>query len=79
LFLEECIMFKGRLCKVMFCAILGAASISGAPMRAEEVEELMYAMNQPKIAHTLPDRADDGDDPIRKLLGHTEALSDPKS
>jgi hypothetical protein len=36
-------------------------------MRPDEVEELMYAMSQPKVAHTLPDDADAGDD-LRELL-----------
>ena len=61
--------FKGRFCRFVFCTILAAASIAGAPLRPEEVEELMHAMNQPKVAHTLPDDAEDGDDPIGKLLG----------
>jgi hypothetical protein len=37
-------------------------------MRPEEVEELMYSMTQPKIAHTLPDDTENGDDLIRKLF-----------
>jgi hypothetical protein len=45
------------------------ASLGGANMRPEQIEELMYTMNQPKIAHTLPDESDSGDDLIRRLLG----------
>ena len=37
-------------------------------MRPEEIEELMHAMNQPKIAHTLPDDSESGDDKIKRLL-----------
>lgn len=55
-------LFKGRFCKLMFCVMLEAAAIGGAPVRPDEVEELMYAMNQPKVAHILPDDADTGDD-----------------
>jgi hypothetical protein len=62
--------FKGRFCKFVFCAMLGVASIGGAPLRPEEVEELMCIMNQPKIAHTLPDEAENGDDLVKKLLGY---------
>ena len=62
--------FKDRFCKFVFCAMLGFASFGGAPLRPEEVEELMYTMNQPKIAHTLPEDAENGDDLIRKLLGN---------
>jgi len=54
-------LFKGRFCKLVFCAMLGAAAISGAPLRPDEVEGLMHAMNAPKLAHTLPDDADKGD------------------
>jgi hypothetical protein len=61
-------LFKCRLAKLGFCAILALASIGGAPMRPEEVEELMYSMTQPKIAHTLPDDTENGDDLIRKLF-----------
>jgi hypothetical protein len=60
-------MFKGRFCKFVFCAMLAMASICGARMRPEEVQELMHAMNQPKVAHTLRDDADNGDDLPGKL------------
>jgi hypothetical protein len=59
--------FKGRFARAAFCAILAIASIGGAPMRPEEVEELMYSMTQPKIAHTLPDDTENGDDLLRRL------------
>ena len=61
-------LFKGRFCKLVFCSMLAVASFGGAPMRPEEIEELMYAMNQPKIAHTLPDDSESGDDKIKRLL-----------
>jgi hypothetical protein len=59
---------RSRFSKLVFCAILGAASFGGAYMRPEEIEDLMYTMNQPKIAHTLPDDTETGDDLLRKLL-----------
>ena len=62
------VLFKGRFCKLVFCSILAVASFGGAPMRPEEIEELMHAMNQPKIAHTLPDDSESGDDKIKRLL-----------
>jgi hypothetical protein len=47
--------------------------MGGAPLRQEEVAELMYAMNQPEIAYTLPDEADRGDDPGKQsILSHFE-------
>jgi hypothetical protein len=67
--LEDCMRLRGRFYRFVFCTMLAAASIGGAPLRPEEVEELMHTMNHPKIAHTLPDDAENGDDPIGKLLG----------
>jgi hypothetical protein len=47
---------KARLRKIVFCAILAMASIAGANLRPEQVEEMMRDMNQPKVAHHLADR-----------------------
>jgi hypothetical protein len=54
------VSIKHRLRKVLLCMALGLASLAGAPMRPEEIEELMYQMNQPRIAHALPDESDRG-------------------
>jgi hypothetical protein len=54
-----------RLRDVFFCVVLAAASAAGMPMRANEVEELMRAMNQPKLAHTLREE-DREDDPLTR-------------
>ncbi len=51
---------KQRLCKTLFCLVLGLSSLAGAPMRPEEIQELMCQMNQPKVSHTLPDESDIG-------------------
>jgi hypothetical protein len=37
-------------------------SMIGVPMRAEEVEELMRRVNQPKVAHVLRDESDSNQD-----------------
>jgi hypothetical protein len=47
---------------------LAFASFGGVLMRPEEIEELMHAMRQPKIARQLPDDQETGEDLIRKLL-----------
>jgi hypothetical protein len=39
----------------LLCLALGIGSLIGVPMRPEEIQELMQTMNQPKIAHTLPE------------------------
>ncbi len=49
-----------RFRNALFCIVLALASATGAPMRPDEVEELMRAMNQPKVAHTLPDENPSG-------------------
>ncbi len=58
---------KQRLRSVFLCLVLCAALGMGAPMRPEEIEELMRAMNQPKIVHTLPDETDDGDKLMKRF------------
>ena len=41
--------------------MLEFAALAGAPMRPEEIQELMQTMNQPKLAHVLRDESDTGD------------------
>ena len=53
---------KKRLRVVVVCAVLQLGVMVGAPMRPDEVEELMHQMNQPKMAHVLPTEDEDGDD-----------------
>ena len=60
--LEALCRLKKRLRVVVVCAILQLGVMVGAPMRPDEVEELMHHMNQPKMAHVLPTEDDDGDD-----------------
>jgi hypothetical protein len=60
---------RSKLAKAVFCGMLACASIGGLPLRAEEVEELLQAVNQPKIAHSIPEDAENGDDLLKKLLG----------
>jgi hypothetical protein len=55
---------KRKLLEILLCLVLGAGSLMAVPMRAEEIEELMRLMNQPKVAHTLREESDTGDDPI---------------
>jgi len=43
---------------LIFAIALGL--MMGAPMRPDEIEELLHQMNQPKVAHTL--RKEDVDD-----------------
>lgn len=54
---------KKRLRVVMVCSVLQFGALIGAPMRPEEIQELMHRMNQPKLAHVLPSESDEGSDP----------------
>ena len=50
--------------RVLFaCATLQFAVLMGAPMRPDEIRELMHQMNQPTLAHVLPSEEEAGDDP----------------
>ena len=55
--------FKKSLRTVFACLVLEAGVLMGAPMRPEQIRELMRQMNLPTIAHVLPDAPDSGDDP----------------
>jgi hypothetical protein len=50
-----------RLRTIACCTILEIGTLIGVPMRPEQIEDLMRAMNVPKIANTIPDQADGGD------------------
>lgn len=52
---------KDRLRTVLCCAVLEIGAFSGIPMRPEQIREFMRSLNQPKIAHTEPERTADGD------------------
>ncbi len=47
---------------LLLCLTLAMGSMIGVPMRAEEVEELMRRVNQPKVAHVLRDESDSNQD-----------------
>ena len=60
---------KQKLRNLLFIALVGVAILGNAPMRPEEIEDLLRQMNQPKVAHTLSERNDDGDDEPDSDLG----------
>jgi hypothetical protein len=49
---------KHRLRTVLLCLPLLFGGLMGMPMRPEEIEELMHAMNQQKIVTTVEDEGD---------------------
>jgi hypothetical protein len=52
---------------ILFCLMLAVNCLHGTPVRPEEIEALMQAMNTPKVAHVLPDEDYDGDDKLPGL------------
>jgi len=50
-----------RLRTVACCAILEIGTLMGVPMRPEQIQDLMRAMNVPKLAQTNPDESTTGD------------------
>jgi hypothetical protein len=52
-----------RFRKILFCLVLGLGSITGVAMRPEEIEELMHAMNQPRVEVVVRQDADPGEPP----------------
>ena len=50
-----------RLRTVACCAILEIGTLMGVPMRPEQIQDLMRAMNVPKVAQTNPDECTSGD------------------
>jgi hypothetical protein len=50
-----------RLRTVACCAILEIGTLMGVPMRPEQIQDLMRAMNVPKVAQTNPDESNTSD------------------
>ena len=46
---------------ILVCTMLEFAALTGATMRPDEIEKLMYTMNQPTFARTTPDESERGD------------------
>ena len=54
---------KNRLRVLVVCLLLQMGALSGVPMRPDKIEELLHQMNQPKMAHVVPEDDDEGDGP----------------
>ena len=52
---------RQRLRTIILCFVLELGALSGVPMRPNEIEDLMRTLNQPKVAHTIPDESKKGD------------------
>lgn len=47
--------------RVLLCLVLQFGVMIGAPMRPEEIRELLYSMNRPKIVRNIPDESAKGE------------------
>lgn len=52
---------KEKIRKFAVIVAFGIALISGAPMRPDQVDELLCQISQPKLAHVLRDEAGSDD------------------
>ena len=59
---------KHRFRCITLCFVLWIGAGIGMPMPPEKLEELLQQMNEPKVAHTLPEESDDGDDLEEHLM-----------
>lgn len=59
---EDLVSMKRKLRNLFLCFTLLVGSIGGAPMRPEEIEDLMHIMNQPKITYAIRANSENGDD-----------------
>jgi hypothetical protein len=42
--------------------MLEFGALTGMTIRPEQIQELMHTMNQPRIAHAIPNQSEKGDD-----------------
>ena len=53
---------RKRLRTVCACLVLEMGVLLGVPVRAEQVEELLRSINQPRLAQTNPEQAEKDDE-----------------
>jgi len=52
---------SARLRTILMCSMLEYAALMGAPMRPDEIQELLRTMNTPKIAHVITEEKGNGE------------------
>jgi hypothetical protein len=52
---------KRRWLRIVFLAMMAAASFGGSPMNPKEIEDLLHTMNETKVEFTIPDENAKGD------------------
>jgi hypothetical protein len=61
------VSLRKRLRTLFVCFVLEFGVLSGVPMQARELEELMRQLHTPKIAHELPSKEEGGDGARRAM------------
>ena len=54
---------RQRLRTIFVCMMLEAGALMGTPMRPDEIERLMHAMNQPLVTRPEVEESEKGSDP----------------
>ena len=58
---------KLKLRMLMLYLPLLAGSLSGVPMRPEDMDQIMGTLNQERIEYVIPDDSENGDDTIKEV------------
>jgi hypothetical protein len=61
------VSIKLKLRMLLFYLPLLAGSLSGVPMRPEDMDQIMEALNQERIEYVIPDDSENGDDTIKEV------------
>ena len=66
---------KHKLRMLLLYLPLLAGSLCGVPMRPEDMDQLMEAMNQERIEYVIPDDSENGDETIKEIKELVEGSS----
>jgi hypothetical protein len=61
------VSLKLKLRMLLLYLPLLAGSMSGVPMRPEDMDQILGTMNQERIEYVIPDDSENGDDTIKKI------------
>src|ERR1017187_3600677 len=61
------VSIKRKLRMLLLYLPLLAGSLSGVPMRPEDMDQIMEALNQERIEYVIPDDSENGDDTIKEV------------
>jgi hypothetical protein len=61
------VSIKFKLRMLLLYLPLLAGSLSGVPMRPEDMDQIMGTLNQERIEYVIPDDSENGDDTIKEV------------